>query len=210
MSRRTEKSTSILGEHREGTNLHQRTKPGCLKNFLCWKNERTSGFPFENARKEKQWTWAPRRSLTENNRCEKHNNKVCVCLSRLATIYSLCLSKAVDTFLSLSRSFRWLLRKDSSKYLRIKRTNRRCFVFMTFYYGTVTTMSDWNLRSGTTSITNLESWCCKRLKFDHTDRIYTNQNLSLRMKCIHFSEDLVWINQMIRTWFCHSRWPRWK
>ena len=49
--------------------------------------------------------------------------------------------------------------------LRIKETNGRCFVFVSFYQGEVTTKSDRNLRGSTTRITYLESWCYTRGSF---------------------------------------------
>ena len=79
------------------------------------KNEWTSGVPFENARKDIKRTWASQRTTTENDQSEKYNIKVCVCLSRLATVYSLSVKSCWHLSYSVSL-FSATTRKGSRKW----------------------------------------------------------------------------------------------
>ena len=92
-----------------------------LKKPLYRNNEWTFDIPSENIRNERKSTWSPRGTITENDLGEKLNDKVCVCLSRLAMVYSFCRSKAVDECHNLFLFFRrpqwkrlWLLANKRS------------------------------------------------------------------------------------------------
>ena len=76
-----------------------------------------------------------------------------MCLSLTSHDGLFSLSKAGDAFYRLSLSLFSYYNRIS---FRIKPANRRCFVFVTFFHGGVTTLSDWNPISSATSIRYLE------------------------------------------------------
>ena len=114
--------------------------------------------------KEPAYISALNQTIVENyerkERGMKHNNKICVGLSRFAKIYSLCLSKSVDAFPRLYLSlFATTMKELKQISFRIKQTNRQCFVFVPLYHDEVTTGSDWNVKGSTTPIVCLGPWC---------------------------------------------------
>ena len=93
-------------------------------------------------------TWAPGRYSQESDRGKKHTNSVCIYLSRLTSLYSLCLSKEVDGlhYLTLYHFGDFYEKIVGNKY-SYQSNQQTMFVFVTFYHSKVTTGSDWKLRN---------------------------------------------------------------
>ena len=113
---------------------------------------------------KKQWTWVPRRTTAENGRCEKDNVKVCLCMSRLATVYSPSLSGVVYEFHPLFLSFRRLLGRIAVNKLQyqVNQQTLQC-VFVTSSHFEVSKKSKWNLADITTPMNYLEPRCYTRI-----------------------------------------------
>ena len=102
----------------------------------------TSIVPFDNWRKEKERSWAIQRTISENDRGEKDNIKICVGLFHLLTAYSLSLSRSGDPFHTLFLSFRGLLgRAVANKLLHLVNKKTVYCVFVTSSKSEVTTRS---------------------------------------------------------------------
>ena len=115
---------------------------------------------------------------------EKYENKICVWLSRLETVYFLYLKQLTHFKLRL---FSVTTMKGLEQiHFRAKGTNGRCFVFVTSYLGEVTTGSDWNLRSNATLIVYLRCYNKKSIALINWVKMQRVQCLLFLLYCLRF------------------------